>query len=136
MDNLKSIHVKFEAFSITALILWSPVWTFFFQFLGYGVGCVLDLRQKKSKMAAKIQSSQSATHIPLVTSSLPTNEFLQSLSKNKTIRTFLDRFSEPQRDIAIKFILIYGIQCLSISQPNVDVSLEGIQALISMRQYS
>lgn len=55
---------------------------------------------------------------------------LEHLLKNRTIRNYLDRFSECNWESSIKFTLIYGVQQLTLSDNVSDISIEKLQSLI------
>jgi hypothetical protein len=53
------------------------------------------------------------------------------LLKNRTVRSFLDGFHERDWELATKYALIYGIQCLSFNaKMDGPLTVEKIQALI------
>jgi hypothetical protein len=54
-----------------------------------------------------------------------------ALLKNRTIRTYLERFAESDWETAVKFTLVLGIQQLTLDECMPNISTDALQALIS-----
>ena len=54
-----------------------------------------------------------------------------ALLKNRTIRTYLERFAESDWETAVKFTLVLGIQQLTLDECIPNISTDALQALIS-----
>jgi hypothetical protein len=54
-----------------------------------------------------------------------------ALLKNRTIRTYLERFAERDWETAVKFTLVLGVQQLTLDECMHNISIDALQALIS-----